>query len=252
MQAGEISRLEAALGHRFQNPELLEQALTHSSHAHEANEGVESSEQRDNEQLEFLGDAVLGMVTSDALFQRFPQHHEGELSKLRAHLVSARHLVSIANRLELGSYLRLGRGEEKSGGRTKAALLVDALEAVLAALYLDGGLEAARKFVIERIVGPELERIGPEGVLEVTDYKSALQESVQSLGRPQPTYRVAKETGPDHNKIFTVELQLNLQSENGRPDFVVRGEGPSKKIAEQRAAQQALERLNAGSGGPSL
>ena len=252
MQVAEISRLEAALGHRFRSPELLDQALTHSSHAHEANEAGETSTRRDNEQLEFLGDAVLGMVTSDALYQRFPEHHEGELSKLRAHLVSARHLVSVANALGLGEYLRLGRGEEKSGGRTKAALLVDALEAVLAALYLDGGLEAARNLVMERIVGPELARIGPDGVLEVTDYKSALQESVQSLGRPQPTYRVAKETGPDHKKMFTVELQLNLQSENGRPDFVVRGEGPSKKIAEQRAAQQALERLHSqGVGGPS-
>ena len=254
MQVGEISRLEEALGHCFKRQELLEQALTHSSHAHEANESGESSTRRDNEQLEFLGDAVLGMVTSDALYQRFPQHHEGELSKLRAHLVSARHLVGVANALELGNYLRLGRGEEKSGGRTKAALLADALEAVLAAMYLDGGFEAARKFVIERIVGPELARIGPEGMLEVTDYKSALQESVQSLGRPQPTYRVAKESGPDHQKMFTVELQLNLQSENnGRPDFVVRGEGPSKKIAEQRAAQQALERLSSrGAGGPSV
>lgn len=252
MQVGEISQLEAALGHRFRRPELLDQALTHSSYAHEANESGESSARHDNEQLEFLGDAVLGMVTSDALYQRFPQHHEGELSKLRAHLVSARHLVGVANALELGNYLRLGRGEEKSGGRTKAALLADALEAVLAAMYLDGGLEAARKFVTERIVGPELERIGPEGVFEVTDYKSALQESVQSLGRPQPTYRVAKESGPDHKKMFTVELQLNLQSENGRPDFVVRGEGPSKKIAEQRAAQQALERLSSrGAGGPT-
>jgi ribonuclease-3 len=246
MQPEDMSRLEAALEHSFRNPELLEQALTHSSHAHEAGDAGtgENSSRRDNEQLEFLGDAVLGMVTSDALYQRFPEHREGELSKLRAHLVSARHLVSVSNTLALGSYLRLGRGEEKSGGRSKAALLVDALEAVLAALYLDGGLPAAQKFVVKHIVDPELERIGPGGVLQVTDYKSALQESVQSLGRPQPTYRVAKESGPDHKKTFTVELQLNLQNENGRPDYVVRGEGPSKKIAEQRAAQQALEHLH--------
>ena len=244
MDQQEISKLEAALGHRFRNPELLEQALIHSSHAHEIAEGASSAAaRRDNEQLEFLGDSVLGLVTSDALYQRFPERREGELSKLRAHLVSARHLVSAANEIGLGDHLRLGRGEEKSGGRSKSALLVDALEAVLAALYLDGGLEAARKFVVERIIEPEMERLR-EGALELSDYKSALQESMQSLGRPQPTYRVAKESGPDHKKTFTVELQLHTRGDGGRPDLVVTGEGPSKKLAEQRAARQALEKLN--------
>src|SRR5690348_13664398 len=242
MQVGEISQLEAALEHRFRRPELLDQALTHSSHAHEANEGSEASARRDNEQLEFLGDAVLGMVTSDALYQRFPEHHEGELSKLRAHLVSARHLVSVANALGLGEYLRLGRGEEKSGGRNKTALLVDALEAVLAALYLDGGLEAARPFILAQVVAPELERIASNGsMLPVNDYKSALQEKLQATGRPQPQYVLVKERGPEHNKTFTVEARL--QSREAKPEFVGRAEGSTKKNAEQDAARQVLEYL---------
>jgi ribonuclease-3 len=243
MAFNQISQLESALEHSFRDPELLSRALTHSSHAHEAADGSIGDNHRDNEQLEFLGDSILGLVTSEALYRRFPDRREGELSKMRAHLVSARHLVGVANQIGLGQYLRLGRGEEKSGGRSKTALLVDGLEAVVAALYLDGGLPVAQRFIMDRIIGPELKRIESQGNLELTDYKSALQESVQSLGGPQPTYRVAKETGPDHKKMFTVELQLNLHG-LGRPDFVARGEGPSKKLAEQRAARLALEHLH--------
>ena len=258
MEAHSISELESALGHSFHKPELLRQALTHSSHAHEATSAAgdevlsgaprdtaRGAPRRDNELLEFLGDAVLGLVASEALFQRFPERHEGELSKLRAHLVSAGHLVEVARELNLGAYLQLGRGEAKSGGSNKAAILVDALEAVIAALFLDAGLEATQKFVWQRILDPELRRLTQQsgaGEFEVTDYKSALQESVQSLGRPQPRYVLASEAGPDHSKTFTVELQLHINRGN-KPDYVTRAEGPSKKSAEQRAARQALEHL---------
>ena len=185
------------------------------------------------------------MVTSEALFATFPERGEGELSKLRAHLVSTRHLVRVAKEINLGDFLRLGRGEELSGGRAKTALLVDALEAVLAAMHLDGGSEAARNFVLRRVVEPELELLKGTGDEEfaVTDFKSALQESVQALGRPQPAYSVAKESGPDHKKIFTVELRLQEANGARSADYVARAEGPSKKIAEQRAAKLALEHL---------
>ena len=239
--------LEQALGHQFQRPALLEQALTHSSHAHESEARAEAGAGLpDNEQFEFLGDAVLGFVTSQVLFERFPAFQEGQLSKMRAHLVSARHLVRIARELDLGRYLRLGRGEERSGGRSKTALLVDALEAVLAAMYLDSGLEPPRRFIVERILEPELQRLHREGGggLPVTDHKSALQEFLQGSGRPQPLYSVIKERGPEHNKMFTVEVRVSMGS-NGAGEYVTQGEGPTKKLAEQRAARQALEQLRA-------
>jgi len=249
----DTSTLETVLGHNFQRAALLQQALTHSSHAHETTDALPAAENpsdetmlsaSDNEIMEFLGDAVLGFVTSEALFARFPGKHEGELSKMRAHLVSARHLVRVAKQIDLGNYLRLGRGEEKSGGRNKSALLVDALEAVIAALYLDGGLELARQFIFSQIIDPELKKMQQSGEsLPLTDYKSALQESVQSLGQPQPMYLIAKETGPDHKKIFTAEVRLHLHSGDENPHLVARAEGHSKKSAEQRAARQALEHL---------
>src|SRR4051794_24881971 len=161
----ELTALQDALGHSFSNPQLLDRALTHSSHAHEESKasGADPSlEVRDNEQYEFLGDAVLGFVTSQLLFERFPTFHEGQLSKLKAHLVSAGHLVSVAIRLDLGQYLRLGRGEERSGGRNKSTLLSDAVEAIIAALYLDAGLEKTRDFIIREILSPELERVRTE------------------------------------------------------------------------------------------
>jgi len=145
MNKADVAALQTALGYKFGRPELLERALTHSSHAHEESKSAEpkASEKLDNEQLEFLGDAILGLVTSQLLFERFPTFHEGQLSKLKAHLVSAGHLVKIATGLDLGSYLLLGRGEERSGGRAKSTLLSDCLEAVIAAMYLDSGLETA-------------------------------------------------------------------------------------------------------------
>lgn len=244
-KASKDSPLEAALGHTFQRRELLEQALTHSSHAHESEdiEDARPAPQRDNEQMEFLGDAVLGFVTSRTLFQRFPGYHEGKLSKLRAHLVSARHLGHVAIELDLGKYLRLGHGEEKSGGRNKTALLVNALEALLAALYLDGGLETAAGFILGRIVEPELARLGAEATetFPVTDHKSALQELLQARGRPQPVYALVKEEGPEHRKTFTVELQI--AADGPRKELRARASGSTKKAAEQNAARKALEKL---------
>ncbi len=246
MTQRDIRGLQAALGHSFRSPELLEQALTHTSQAREreAMNPVEASRVGDNEQLEFLGDAVLGIISSEQLFHRFPHFREGELSKLRAHLVSEKHLIKVAEKLELGEYLRLGRGEEKSGGRHKTALLVDALEAVLAALYLDGGLEAARRVVLRSILDPELERLAGSGsALPLTDYKSTLQEKLQAAGRPQPVYVMVESHGPEHRKTFTVEARLRAQDAQGGAEFVGRAEGSTKKTAEQDAARQVLEYL---------
>jgi ribonuclease-3 len=247
MKARDISALEEVLGHHFSRPELLQQALTHSSHAREAESrnGGATDFVSDNEQLEFLGDAVLGFVTSQELFQRFPQFSEGELSKLRAYLVSEKHLVRPAKLLQIGRYLRLGRGEEKSGGRSKTALLVDALEAVVAAMYLDAGLEKARALILEKVLEPELKRMSKGGgdVLPVTDFKSALQETAHALGWTQPEYVLVKERGPEHQKTFTVEARVRIHGDDGQPEYAARAEGPTKKQAEQGAARKALEYL---------
>jgi len=245
----DLSALQVALGHTFKHPEMLERALTHSSHAHEEAKagGVEgATEKLDNEQFEFLGDAVLGLVTSQLLFEKFPTFHEGQLSKLKAHLVSAEHLVIVATRIGLGQYLRLGRGEERSGGRTKGTLLSDAIEAVIAAMYLDAGLEKTRQFIIKQILESELDAITAEGENEfsLADHKSALQELLQSSGRQQPVYATVKEEGPDHRKIFTVEARIYVTGQS-KPEYVARAEGGTKKKAEQLAAKQALEHLRA-------
>ena len=249
MKSREIMTLEDVLGHRFQRPELLEQALTHSSQARElealgAGSGSSSrSTKGDNEMLEFLGDAVLGLVTSESLFHRFPEFQEGQLSKLRAHLVGQRHLLRVAEQMQIGHYMRLGRGEEKSGGRNKASLLVDALEAILAALYLDGGWPVARDFILRAIVEPELAQMNLEtSAIPVMDFKSALQEALQARGEPQPVYALVKEEGPEHKKTFTVEVRL---PEPAMGQFVSRAQGATKKRAEQEAARQALEHLAA-------
>ncbi len=246
MKSRNITDLEQALGYHFEHPKLLEQALTHTSQARELESLQIPGNARvgDNEQLEFLGDAVLGLITTEELFHRFPQFREGELSKLRAHLVSEKHLIRVAQHLELGHYLRLGRGEEKSGGRNKTALLVDGLEAVLGALYVDAGLEAVRPVVLKYIIAPELEHILRSGSsLPLTDYKSALQERLQALGRPQPCYVLVKEQGPEHSKTFTVEARLQSGSNHGSFESVGRAEGSTKKNAEQGAARQLLEYL---------
>lgn len=250
----DLAELQSVLVHQFSRPELLERALTHSSHAHEESKSGAAdlgSVILDNEQFEFLGDAVLGLVTSQLLFERFPAFHEGQLSKLKAHLVSAGHLVSVASRLQLGKYLRLGRGEERSGGRTKSTLLSDALEAVIAAMYLDGGMEKARVFIIREILVPELDRVSTESASEfsLADYKSALQELLQSSGRLQPVYATVKEEGPDHRKTFTIEARIYFPGQS-KPEYVARAEGATKKKAEQLAAKRALEHLRGQAVGP--
>lgn len=248
MKAADITELEQLLGYSFRRPELIQQALTHSSQAREL-ESLQPSQLAtrlgDNEQLEFLGDAILGLVTSQELFQRFPGFREGELSKLRAHLVSEKHLIRVARELDFGKFLHLGRGEEKSGGRGKPAILVDALEAVLAAMYLDGGLEVTRTFILQRIVGPELTQMALEGgaVMPITDFKSALQETLQAKGCPQPAYVLVREEGPEHNKTFTVEVRLRIPGTPSSAEIVGRATGSTKKKAEQDAARQALEHL---------
>ena len=252
MKSLEIRALEESLGHHFQRRELIEQALTHSSQAREVEAAGAASGLPgggDNELLEFLGDAVLGLVTSELLFHRFPEFQEGHLSKLRAHLVGQRHLLRVAEHLHIGDYMLLGRGEEKSGGRAKASLLVDALEAILAALYLDGGWQAARDFIVRAIVEPELAHMNLEAsAMPVMDFKSALQEALQASGRSQPVYVLVKEEGPEHKKTFTVEARL---SEPELSQLVGRAEGATKKRAEQEAARQVLEHLSKlPSGGP--
>ncbi len=233
-----LDNLETALGHQFANRALLEQALTHSSFASES-----LCPASDNEQLEFLGDAVLQLVASQELFQRFPAYQEGELSKLRAHLVNANHLLHCAHQLQLGSYLRLGRGEEKTGGRRKTALLADAVEALLAALYLDGGLRLARTFVLSPILEPELDRLSSASgeVLLVADHKARLQELLRASGRPEPRYEMVGEQGPAHRKSFTMKVSV-LNSGN-EVDFFAEGCGNTKQAASPVAAQKALERL---------
>lgn len=241
-----IAELEQSLGYQFAQANLLEQALTHSSYARELESAQAGTTIRagDNEQLEFLGDAVLGLLSAEELFHRFPHFREGELSKLRAHLVSEKHLIRVAKQLEIGEYLRLGRGEEKSGGRNKTAMLVDALEAVLGAMYLDSGLDTVRRVVRQHVIGPELEEIQRSGSsLPLSDYKSALQERLQAAGCPQPSYVLVKEQGPEHRKIFTVEARLNTVAGRPKMELVGRAEGSTKKNAEQEAARQLLELL---------
>lgn len=248
MQPADIAALEDKLGYQFRKPELIELALTHSSQARELESALPASTRiGDNEQLEFLGDAVLGLVTSQELFQRFPGFREGELSKVRAHLVSEKHLIQVAQELQLGQYIRLGRGEEKSGGRAKTALLVDALEAIVAAMYLDSGLEVTRQFILQWILKPELERmdLSASSTLPITDFKSALQEALQARGCPQPTYVLVKEEGPEHKKAFTVEVRLRPPGSPAKPELIGRATGSTKKKAEQDAARQVLEHLSA-------
>jgi ribonuclease III len=222
--------LEGTLGYHFASRELFARAFTHRSSVYEK---ASSGTANDNEQLEFLGDAILGFVVSAALVAAHPEEPEGRLSKMKAHLVSASHLHEVAARLKLGEYLLLGRGEEMSGGREKKALLANAVEALIAALYLDGGIEPARRFILEQVIGAA--EPASEAAL-ATDYKSALQELAQSMKLPQPRYAIVEERGPEHAKTFLVEVRV------GR-DWVSRAEGLSKKSAGQKAAQEILRRL---------
>lgn len=228
----EPEEFEVKLGHRFQNRELLQQALTHSSILPELEA---SASRKDNQNLEFLGDAVLGLIASEYLVERFPEWSEGQLSKSRAQLVREDSLRVAARRLDLGDYLRLGRGEEKTHGREKSALLADAFEAVVAALFLDAGLDATRQFLRRAVFDPVLAQ-GAEN-LRQPDHKSGLQEFLQAQGRAPATYRVARESGPDHQKSFVIEVCID-----GQPAGTA--EGTSKKEAEQSAARKALEKLS--------
>jgi ribonuclease-3 len=220
---------QSTISYQFRNLQFLLEALTHSSFAQES-----VSRPRDNEQMEFLGDAVLTFVVSIMLADAFPDWEEGNLTRSRAHLVAAPHLYSVAAQLNLGQYLRLGRGEEKTGGREKPALLVNALEAVVAALYRDGGIEAARDFIARFIVPQDLQAAA-EALFSI-DYKSSLQELLQAERTLPAEYRVVEESGPEHQKTFTVEA---LAGDN----LIARGRGGNKKAAEQEAARLILEKL---------
>jgi ribonuclease-3 len=226
----QFAALESRLGYRFRDRGLLEHALTHKSKAHEDPSGGVN----DNESLEFLGDAVLGLVVADALFRTFPEFSEGQKSKIKAMLVSTTALAELADRLQLGDHMILGRGEEKTGGRRKQALLADTCEALIAAIYLDGGLEPVRQFIM-REVGDDIEVAGRPDYFG-RDHKSRLQEALQALARPLPIYRIAGEAGPDHRKLFRVEVFVG-------DELLSQGAGRTKKDAEQDAAKAALQLL---------
>ena len=222
-----IKDLEAAIGYRFQNITLLQNALTHSSYANERYHNSLMS----NERLEFLGDSILGMVVAEHLYRNFPDRPEGELTRMRADMVCETALAAVADKLDLGKHLLLGHGEEQGGGRARASILADAVESVIAATYLDGGMDAARQF-IDRFVLCNV----PAGRLHNQDYKTALQELVQQKKNQVLSYALVGESGPDHDKQFSVEVSLN-------GTVVGCGTGTSKKRAEQAAACAAIEKL---------
>lgn len=219
-----MEALEKKLNYTFKNKSLLSNALTHSSYANEVRGGTSS-----NERLEFLGDSVLSIIVSEYLFKEFPNIPEGELTKLRASLVCEKSLCSFSRELELGRFLLLGKGEDKGGGRERDSILADAFEAVLAAIYIDGGIEIAKKHVM-RFILRELQHKDDE---VFKDYKTALQEIIQRNPEEFVSYILTDESGPDHDKIFTVEVHLNS-------NVIGKGSGKSKKQAEQMAAKQAL------------
>jgi ribonuclease-3 len=225
------SDFEQRIGYTFQQRELLRRALTHKSYSHEARE----LDVRHNETFEFLGDSVLGFVVGDLLFHHFPELDEGALSKMKAHLVSASSLAAKARQFEMGEAILLGVGEEKTGGRKKDSLLANLFEALIAGVYLDGGITAARE-LIERTFVEDIRRIDQEDLL-FSDYKTALQEIAQGTGLQLPEYSVVDEVGPDHHKTFIVEVRVG--------SLAARGEGSSKKEAQQQAARHALRELKA-------
>src|SRR5262245_59620183 len=225
-----VTDFQQRLGYVFGDRSLLERALTHKSFSDENRENRSPN----NERLEFLGDAVLGFVVGEMIYRSFPNLQEGALSKIKAHLVSANMLSAKARALGVGRYLRMGAGEARSGGAEKSSLLADALEAIVAALYLDGGLAATEVF-LRKVFEPEISGIDL-GSLSFHDYKTTLQEAAQSLGLPLPEYRVVAESGPDHEKAFIVELEWDGEAFS-------RGAGPSKREAQRKAAKEALKKL---------
>ncbi len=237
MTQSDEGQLEDRLGYRFKSPDLLERALTHSSavpelRAERAVDSPDAAAIQDNERLEFLGDAVLELLAREYLLESFPEWSEGQLSKSRAGLVNAHSLENAARRINLGEHLRLGRGEEKTGGREKPALLADAFEAVVAAVYLDAGLGSTREMLKRLLFEQALEERGER--IADSDRKSALQEFLQGNGKPPAEYRLSGESGPDHQKMFEVEVWIDGER-------MAAGEGSTKKEAEQRAAQSAME-----------
>jgi len=229
-----LEDLEQALGYSFQDRALLRRALTHSSSANEAGDAASA----DNERLEFLGDAVLGWIVSEWLFDRFRGFAEGQLSLVKNYVVSAAHLLPAAQRLDLGEYLRLGRGEETAGGRSKQRLLVNAFEAVLAAVYLDGGAERARDLVFRFVIPGDAEAEQLAGAGPPHDYRAELERLARERDLPKPTYTLVNESGPGHARVFAVEARVGK-------DLAVTAEGPSKKAAAHTAAKVLCERLRA-------
>jgi len=236
---GGEAELQQRLGYWFQQPERLRQALTHRSWWREQPGGHPAMEPAtappDNERLEFLGDAVVGLRVSERLLETFPASSEGQLSRLRAWLVSARNLAAVATRLGLGEHLRLSHAEEAIGGRGKQRLLANVLEALTGAIHQDGGYAAAAAFVDRQVVGASLERLSPDHLHEFA-YKSVLQEWAHAGAHPLPAYRLLSATGPEHGKLFTIEVSLPGV-------FTGQGSGTSKKDAEQKAAGAALKFL---------
>jgi ribonuclease-3 len=254
-----LADLERALGYSFRDGSLLVRAVTHSSRANEALSPMASvagapanGALADNERLEFLGDAILGWLVSECLFERFSAFTEGQLSLVKNHLVSATHLVDAAQALDLGRYLQLGRGEETAGGRNKLRLLVNAFEAVLAAVYLDGGPEAARSLVARYAIPADDVLFRMAGAGPPQDFRAELERLARDRNFPKPEYTSLGESGPGHARKYTVEVRVGK-------DVVVAGEGSSKKTASHRAAREACLRirgeglpLRAGTGTPPL
>ncbi|HEX4809711.1 MAG TPA: ribonuclease III [Bryobacteraceae bacterium] len=228
-----IGSLEEKFGYRFRHQELLLRALTHRSWLSERTSPI--PETGDNEQLEFLGDSILGFIVSERLFLRHPSAREGSLSKWKAHLVSATHLHRCALEIGLGEYLLLGKGEDRNGGRERKTVLANALEAVIAAVHIDGGIEAVRTFIDKHVL-QILDNSEDVESIDALNFKSVLQERTQALGLPAPRYVIVESSGPEHAKVFTVEVRVG----DGQ---IGRASGTSKKSASQGAARQLLDRL---------
>ncbi|HKF45096.1 MAG TPA: ribonuclease III [Thermoanaerobaculia bacterium] len=225
-----ISEFERIVGYKFQDRDLLARSLTHKSFANERRETSSSH----NERLEFLGDTVLGFVIGELIYRSFPNLQEGSLSKIKAHLVSSSTLAAKGRELGIGRFLRMGAGEARSGGAEKLSLLADGFEAIVAAIYLDGGLAAAEAF-LKRTFLPDVTGIDI-GDLSFQDYKTVLQESAQALGLPLPEYRIVDEYGPDHEKVFVIQVFWNGEA-------FAYGRGASKREAQRKAAKEALKKL---------
>ena len=224
LQAVDLSAFEQEIHYSFKNKKLLKQALTHSSYANEGKKHLQN-----NERLEFLGDSVLSIVVAEHLFRNFKHIPEGELTRLRASLVCEQALFEFSQKIHLGDYLLLGKGEENTGGRERPSIVSDAFEAVIAAVFLDGGIEEAKRYVLSFIP----DDLTPEMAHSLADYKTALQEIIQQNREEKVEYVLTSESGPDHNKTFEIEVRLNS-------NVIGRGKGKSKKQAEQNAAKEAL------------